>query len=151
MQDYNYIWEGCLEITLELSCCKYPYSHQLAKFWLDNKQALLTYLGEVHRGVRGIVHDVNGNPISQAKLSIKGRSIPFKTTEKGEFWRILLPGYYTLEILAENYEPTEKQFTVSSGHITEIYIVMKLNEFVSIKKKKSFKVNKTSYKPDFTA
>ena len=125
MQDYNYIWGQCMEITLELSCCKYPYKHLLGEFWLDNKQALLTYLGEVHRGVRGIVQDQNGKPISQAVLKIKGRSIPFTTTHQGEFWRLLLPGEYTLEISADKYESTEKQFVVSRGQITEIYITMK--------------------------
>lgn len=38
MQDYNYLWHGCMEITLEISCCKYPPAHELAKYWQDNKQ-----------------------------------------------------------------------------------------------------------------
>lgn len=24
MQDYNYAFRGCMEVTLEISCCKYP-------------------------------------------------------------------------------------------------------------------------------
>lgn len=50
MQDYNYIWGGCMEITLEISCCKYPKFHRLPQFWTDNKHALLKYLGEAHQG-----------------------------------------------------------------------------------------------------
>lgn len=38
MQDYNYLWHGCMEITLEISCCKYPPAHELPKYWQDNKQ-----------------------------------------------------------------------------------------------------------------
>nr|UPI76696.1 M14 metal carboxypeptidase 19 [Antheraea yamamai] len=38
MQDYNYIWHGCMEITLEISCCKYPPAHELPKYWQDNKK-----------------------------------------------------------------------------------------------------------------
>lgn len=38
MQDYNYLWHGCMEITLEVSCCKYPPAHELPKYWQDNKQ-----------------------------------------------------------------------------------------------------------------
>lgn len=129
MQDYNYIWEGCMELTLELSCCKYPYSHELSQFWFDNKQALLTYLGEAHRGVRGLVHDMNGNPIPKAILMIKGRNISFKSSDKGEIWRILLPGTYTVEVKAEGFEPLSKTFSVADGEITEIYLQLNSNEF----------------------
>lgn len=37
MQDYNYVWFGCMEVTLELSCCKYPFARELPKYWEDNK------------------------------------------------------------------------------------------------------------------
>lgn len=50
MQDYNYVWGGVMEITLEMSCCKYPRAHRLPQFWADNKHALLKYLGETHQG-----------------------------------------------------------------------------------------------------
>lgn len=41
MQDYNYVWYGCMEITLELSCCKFPPAHELPKYWQDNKMVCL--------------------------------------------------------------------------------------------------------------
>lgn len=50
MQDYNYVWGQCFEITLELSCCKYPPADQLEKFWIDNKVALIEYIKQVHLG-----------------------------------------------------------------------------------------------------
>lgn len=36
MQDYNYAWHGCLEITLEMSCCKYPPASFLETHWNEN-------------------------------------------------------------------------------------------------------------------
>ena len=32
-----------MEVTLEVSCCKYPRSNQLPQFWEDNREALLRY------------------------------------------------------------------------------------------------------------
>ena len=50
MQDYNYIAGGCMEITLEIGCCKYPAEADLQSYWLDNRAALMTFLLQVHAG-----------------------------------------------------------------------------------------------------
>ncbi|XP_016120605.1 carboxypeptidase M-like [Sinocyclocheilus grahami] len=50
MQDYNYVWAQCLELTLEISCCKYPPEAQLPGLWAANKPALLAYMQQVHLG-----------------------------------------------------------------------------------------------------
>lgn len=118
MQDYNYVHGSCLEITLELSCCKYPHHDQLPKFWAENKGALLAYLNEVHRGVRGLITDTNNNPIPNALLKINGRKYPFKASPRGEFWRILLPGSYVMEVKADGYQTVERSFNVQDGQIT---------------------------------
>lgn len=58
----------------------------------------MKYLAEAHRGVSGFVMDELGNPVEKASLKIKGRDVGFQTTKYGEFWRILLPGVYKLEV-----------------------------------------------------
>lgn len=50
MQDYNYVWAQCLELTLEVSCCKFPPVEQLPAMWMDNRKALLAYIQQVHLG-----------------------------------------------------------------------------------------------------
>ena len=47
MEDYNYLHSNCMEITIELSCCKYPKAEQLKTEWENNKESLLAYMEEV--------------------------------------------------------------------------------------------------------
>nr|AMO02547.1 carboxypeptidase M [Tityus serrulatus] len=124
MQDFNYVWGGCMEITLEISCCKYPYWQRLRSFWNDNKRPLLKFIGEVHRGVKGMVNDINRNPIPNTNLQIKRRNMSFRTTKNGEFWRILLPGTYVMEASREGYRPTEIEFTVNDHSVTVINLTL---------------------------
>ncbi|CAH2096114.1 unnamed protein product [Euphydryas editha] len=124
MQDYNYLWHGCMEITLEISCCKYPPAHELNKYWQDNKESLIKFLAEAHRGAHGFVMDVNGNPIDRASIRVKGRDVTYHTTKYGEFWRILLPGTYKLEVAAEGYLPQEVEFFVIENHPTLLNVTL---------------------------
>ena len=48
----------------------------------------------------------------------------FQTTKEGEFWRILLPGIYTMEVFAEGYLPKEVQFAVIEQNPTLLNITM---------------------------
>lgn len=115
MSDYNYAFHGCYEITLEISCCKYPPPNQLLSFWQENKHALLAYVTEAHRGVTGVVLDEETLiPLPGASLKISGRDMVFKTSNNGEFWRLLLPGRYTLEVNADGYHTKEVEFDVKT-------------------------------------
>jgi len=51
MQDFNYLHSNTFEITIELSCCKYPAIKDdvLQKEWDNNKDALLSYMEMVRR------------------------------------------------------------------------------------------------------
>ncbi|XP_075219947.1 carboxypeptidase D-like isoform X2 [Lycorma delicatula] len=124
MQDFNYVWYGCMEVTLELSCCKYPFSTELPKFWEENRLPLVKFLAEAHRGVHGFVMDEHGNPVEKASLKVKNRNVGFQTTKYGEFWRILLPGVYILEVYADGFSPREVEFMVVEEHPTLLNITL---------------------------
>lgn len=53
MQDFNYIYSNCFEITIELSCCKFPSSSELTNEWESNRESMLSYLESVHMGIKG--------------------------------------------------------------------------------------------------
>ncbi|XP_035780286.1 carboxypeptidase D-like isoform X7 [Anopheles albimanus] len=124
MQDFNYVWHGCMEVTLEVSCCKFPPAYELRKYWDDNQLSLLKFLAEVHRGVQGFIVDPTGNPVERAQLKIKGRDIGFTTTKYGEFWRILMPGVYKLEVFADGFLPKEIDFMIVEQHPTLLNVTL---------------------------
>ncbi|RUS82985.1 hypothetical protein EGW08_009270 [Elysia chlorotica] len=47
MQDYNYLHSNTFELTLEISCCKFPKASKLQGFWDDNKESLLSFMEQV--------------------------------------------------------------------------------------------------------
>ncbi|XP_045473621.1 carboxypeptidase D-like isoform X2 [Harmonia axyridis] len=113
MQDYNYFKKGCMEITLEISCCKYPLPQELEKLWEQNKQSLLSYSLEALKGVSGQILDSSDErPIENANIEIIGRNMTFKSSQNGYFWRILLPGFYQLKVEAVGYYPKIVTFEV---------------------------------------
>ncbi|XP_001943589.2 carboxypeptidase D isoform X2 [Acyrthosiphon pisum] len=105
MQDYNYVWHGCMEITLEMSCCKYPPASFLESHWNDHLKPLLTWMQQAHRGVKGFVtNQITGKPIPNATVSLTDRENYINTTVNGEYWKILLPGVYKLRVNAIGYD-----------------------------------------------
>ncbi|XP_036376266.1 carboxypeptidase M [Megalops cyprinoides] len=117
MQDYNYVWGQCMEITLELSCCKFPPESELPRFWEDNKAALLAYMQQVHLGMKGQVLDSDGTPVQNALVEVEGRRnlCPFRTDRNGEYYRLLLPGNYTFKVTAPGQEPITETLSIPYG------------------------------------
>ncbi|KAF0289134.1 Carboxypeptidase D [Amphibalanus amphitrite] len=115
MQDFNFVFSNCVEITVELSCCKMPPESKLLTEWSNNKEALLSYMEAVHMGVKGLVLDANNDPIHGAYVSVEGIDYNVTTTERGEYWRLLLPGEYTLIASAVGFQAMRASITVKDG------------------------------------
>ncbi|KAL3227788.1 hypothetical protein MRX96_003748 [Rhipicephalus microplus] len=115
----------CMEVTFSISCCKFPHRRELPRFWDENKQSLLAFLGEVHKGVRGIVADERGNPVAEASLRVSNRTIGFKSTSRGEYWRILRPGRYTLEVSAPDFHTVKQDFIVPEHQVSILNVTLK--------------------------
>ena len=120
MQDYNYIETNCFEITIEQGCQKFPVTSQLPQIWEENRDALLTFIKEVHKGVKGFVKDNRGSVVSKAKIKVVSRDHDITTTERGEYWRLLVPGEYQLLVSASGYNSQLKNITVNNGSAIQV-------------------------------
>ncbi|XP_034081543.1 carboxypeptidase D [Gymnodraco acuticeps] len=122
MQDYNYLYGNCLEITMELSCCKYPPSSELQQEWDLNRESLLAYIAQVHIGVRGFVKEaINGTALANVSIVVASIRHNLTTGEYGEYYRLLLPGTYNITAVAPGFTPmTVNSVQVVEGKATEL-------------------------------
>ena len=172
MQDYHYIWHGCMEVTLELSCCKFPPAAELQVTLLTlrtilNMRVIYSFEKTALKGfffVRASGR-TTGSPCWGSLASptagwralsrmrtlhllreprwrwhlddafstsydlnhyskVRGRDVGFQTTKEGEFWRILLPGIYTMEVFAEGFAPREVQFAIVEQNPTMLNVTL---------------------------
>lgn len=105
MNDFSYLHTNCFELSIFLGCDKFPHETELAREWEKNREAMLIFLEQVHRGIRGIVKDEQGNPIKNATISVEGVNHDVTTASSGDYWRLLNPGEYRVTARAEGFSP----------------------------------------------
>ncbi|XP_038136486.1 carboxypeptidase N catalytic chain-like [Cyprinodon tularosa] len=151
MQDFNYLYTNCFEITLELSCDKFPPESALPREWLGNREALISYLEQVHHGIKGMVYDENNNPISKAEISVAGINHDVTTGVDGDYFRLLLPGTYTVKASAPGYLSSSNTVTVGPAEAIQLNFYLKKAPKQNLKGKhhhgkKNISANKASLK-----
>lgn len=124
MQDWSYVWYGTYHVTIELSHVKYPAASTLAGFWDDNREALIAYLQQVHRGIKGRVYDLATGKSIEASVSVQphkavqgAKALPAVRTDKahGDYFKIVLPGTYDVTVTTANNLVLTKTVTVTEG------------------------------------
>ncbi|XP_058644507.1 adipocyte enhancer-binding protein 1 isoform X3 [Onychostoma macrolepis] len=103
MNDFSYLHTNCFEISIFLGCDKFPHESELASEWENNREALLAFIEQVHRGIKGVVRDVDGNLLANATVSVEGIKHDVKTAATGDYWRLLNPGEYRVTARADGY------------------------------------------------
>ena len=73
MQDFNYIFSNAMELTIEVSCCKYPKKNHLLKEWEANLKSMIAFVEQAHIGIKGIVTrgSPNGPPVENARIFVR--------------------------------------------------------------------------------
>lgn len=105
MQDWSYIHGGAHEITLELSCNKFPRESELEGFWQQNREALLRYMElTTEMGVYGTISSSIGTLIKGARIYFNHIEHSIKSSTQGDYYKLLLPGRYNMTVEAEGFE-----------------------------------------------
>ncbi|KAL2096139.1 hypothetical protein ACEWY4_008287 [Coilia grayii] len=125
MQDWNYMNTNCFEVTIELGCVKYPRPSELRNYWEQNRRALLQYMHQVHKGVKGMVIDLkDGTGIPNATISVEGINHPVRTYKDGDYWRLLVPGAYNITASAQGYSPVRVTVSVPEKGAKEVNFLL---------------------------
>jgi len=129
MQDFNYVFSNCLELSMELACDWIPTEEMIQSHWVANKEPMLAFLEEADKMIRGIVTDGVGQAVGGARVRVEERGKDLVTSSRGEFWRLLTPGKYTIWAYTEERSSVKVQIEVKEGeagpridlHLTEPY------------------------------
>ncbi|CAH2093466.1 unnamed protein product [Euphydryas editha] len=125
MQDWNYLHTNDMELTLELGCYKFPPADDLPVYWEDNRDALLQFIEQVHKGVHGFVHSHIGHSLANATISVSGIRHTVRSAKDGDYWRLLVPGTYNITASKEGYESVTEQVTVPiNGSVSVNFTLM---------------------------
>ncbi|MDA3837564.1 MAG: DUF2817 domain-containing protein [Candidatus Delongbacteria bacterium] len=106
MQDWNYRYHNDMDMTLEISGVKWPDFSLMAMHWQENRNAMFWYLSAAHKGIYGVVTDsVSGVPVD-ATVEIAGiDKIYYTDPDKGDYYRILRPGTYSMTFSCPGFFP----------------------------------------------
>jgi hypothetical protein len=101
MQDWSYFWYQDLQLTVELSEIKWPSPDTIENFYRDNRNSLLNFLAQVHRGA-GFKFKT---PVS-GKVSIlntkQSENLGAYDFSDGEFYKVLEVGNYEFVVQAND-------------------------------------------------
>ncbi|XP_019620328.1 PREDICTED: carboxypeptidase E-like [Branchiostoma belcheri] len=110
LSDFLYLHTNSLDLAMELGCSKFPAEKDLEKEWHNNKESLLRFMEQIHIGIKGFVRDENCKPIEGAVIHVEGIDHDVTTARDGDYWKLVLPGYYTVTASAGSFTTTRECF-----------------------------------------
>ncbi|MBC8527207.1 MAG: carboxypeptidase regulatory-like domain-containing protein, partial [Candidatus Cloacimonetes bacterium] len=135
-QDYMNYFQGCKEVTIELSDVKMLSSDELPAHWEYNKRSFINYIDNVFYGIRGLVTDSLGNPLD-AMITVVDHDFDssevFTDPDVGDYHRMLLPGTYDLTFSSYGYvSQTITDIVVSDTGATIVDVELETAEIITV-------------------
>ncbi|KAE8300978.1 Carboxypeptidase Z [Larimichthys crocea] len=87
----------------------YSFAGGMSDFNYLHTNSLLSFMESVHRGIKGVVKDTDGNGIKGASVSVRGIRKDITTAEDGDYWRLLNPGTHILTATAKGFSRVSKR------------------------------------------
>jgi hypothetical protein len=135
-QDYMNYFHNCREVTLEVSNTKLLSTDQLVAHWNYNREAMLTYMENIYFGIQGFVKNTNEEPLN-ATITVVGHdkdnSHVVTNPSHGNYYRMIMPGTYTLKFEAYGYIPqTITGVVVTANTITPLNVTLQQASVVTL-------------------
>lgn len=123
----NYLFSNSFEVSLDLHCCTNAPLKVVKNEWNKHSNGLLSFLEVAQWGVRGVIQSEGHQPVQGAVVMIIGSSLTYNitTSHSGQFWRLLLPGNYTIKVHAPTYESFEKDINLNNKILVLDPIILK--------------------------
>ncbi len=104
-KDFDYGGLGSVSWSIEISNNKQPDASQISYYYNINKPAMLALIRHCGFGVQGTITDaITGQPVAAAIFA--GSNYPsYSDPQVGDYHRYLIPGTYSLKVVANGYEP----------------------------------------------
>jgi carboxypeptidase D len=135
MQDFNYVHGGCMELTLEVSCDKWPQyiAEDYKQYFSENRDSMLNFAELALYGLRGHVVDSRGRAIPSARVEIVGREHMKVHADSytGKYFRLITPGSHTAKATALGYHDRSIEFTYVDGEVSVVEFVLEEDEAYS--------------------
>ncbi len=103
-KDFDYGSMGSVSWSIEISNNKQPDASQISYYYNINKPAMLALITHCGFGIQGTITDaITGQPVAAAIF--EGSNYPsYSDPQVGDYHRYLIPGTYTLKVVANGYE-----------------------------------------------
>ncbi|KAK9072765.1 hypothetical protein SSX86_009200 [Deinandra increscens subsp. villosa] len=133
MQDWNYIYGGCFELTLEISDNKWPPANELHMIWQFNKRSMLNLVASlVKSGIHGRIFSSDcGEPLP-ASIAIKGINYTTKASETlADYHRLVAPGHqYEVMATMPGYKTRSTTIKMGEEAMTVDFILEPTDRFL---------------------